>query len=89
MDTTTAGTAGALAQQIAAVTGQIAAVNDRISNNAVITGGTLFIKDTTTGQLTTLPLQQLTIAESATVFNTMLTVLDARQSAWAATLAAM
>jgi hypothetical protein len=84
----TATSAGTLAQEINVVTNQITQVNSVINNNATITGGSLQVNDPIIGQFTQ-TIATLTLAESQTVFNSMLTILNARLTTFQSALAAM
>ena len=86
-------TAATLTAAIDAVNVQIVSVTAAIANGAFIAGGNLIVNDPiayyATSNINQLTLNQLTVAESATVFNSMLTILNARLATWNAALAAL
>lgn len=73
---TDARTAGTLAAQLDALAAQIAAIDAASARGSIISGGTLLI--TTDGSTIVQNLRTLTADESTSVFNTMLTILQAR-----------
>ncbi len=75
--------------QAQAINNQIAAVNTALADSATIGGGSIIVNDPITQVSITLQIANLTVAESAQVFNTMLTVLAARQAVWNADIAAI
>jgi hypothetical protein len=95
METTTVSVQGAqtAAQLIPAytlVTQQLALVNTAIANSAVISASTFTVTDPVAG-ISEFNIQPggLSIDESASVFNEIVTILTARQTAVAAEIAAL
>jgi hypothetical protein len=84
----TANTAAPLALSIDVLNAQIAQINNSITNNAIISGGSLIVGDPISGTLTQ-NLQTLTVAESNVVFNSMLTILNSRLTAANAALTSL
>lgn len=88
MDLTSARTAGADATAIDYLTARIAALTAAITNNAIISSGSLTITDPAIGGQT-IQIAPLTVAETASVMENMKTVLQARLDALNTSLAGM
>lgn len=81
-------TAATLAAQIDAIMARIAAIDIALANSAIIAGGSLAITDPVlSGSVITLVPQ--TVTDSATVFETMKTILQAKVDALNTQLAAL
>jgi hypothetical protein len=80
-------TAGALAEKIAAVNAQIVMVNQAIKDNAIVINGSLVVNGGS-GQIVQ-QIATLTPDESTVVFNSMISILMARQAALQAELDAI
>ncbi len=82
--------AATLVPAINAVNAEIATVETYVANSAVIIGGNIVVQDPTANPGGVgYGIQTLTVAESATVFNTVLSILQARLTALNAQLASL
>jgi len=86
---TTAQSAASLATAIQALNTEIAAINAAISGNFIVSGGNLTLQDPSTGNTIPLIIVTQSSTDSATILNTISTILNGKLTTASSSLTAL